>query len=146
KVLMKHLKKVEGFTKELQRTSLTLSAVRRLFDKVVKEYPVLKARLVPTAPIVNNPHLEQGLVKLQRGEALLAAEKSACAEFRVSKRSNYVDVLYVPPTSNEYKRFFSATKLVLSDLRTSLSPNKPEMLMLLQYNRKMWDVHMVEEL
>ncbi|OWY99486.1 hypothetical protein PHMEG_00029503 [Phytophthora megakarya] len=139
---------------------------------VVKEYPALKARLVPTAPIVNNPHLERGFVTLQCGEALLAAEKSACAEFRsvslerapareatsnstvkaafkkrrVSKRSNYVDVSYVPPTSNECERFLAATKLVLSDLRKSLSPNKLEMLMLLQYNHKMWDVHMVEKL
>ncbi|OWY96363.1 hypothetical protein PHMEG_00033383 [Phytophthora megakarya] len=162
KELMKHLEKFEGVTKELQRTSLTLPAVRCLFDQVVKEYPTLKARLVPTAPIVINPHLERGL----RGEALLAAEKSACAEFRapareatsnatvkaalkkrrVSKCSNYVDVSYVPPTSNECERFFSATKLVLSDLRKSLSPNKLEMLLLLQYNHKMGDVHMVEKL
>ncbi|OWZ23465.1 hypothetical protein PHMEG_0001632, partial [Phytophthora megakarya] len=42
KALMKHLEKFEGVTKELQRTSLTLSAVRRLFDQVVKEYPALK--------------------------------------------------------------------------------------------------------
>ncbi|KAE8961151.1 hypothetical protein PF005_g30678, partial [Phytophthora fragariae] len=59
-----------------------MSAVRRLFDQVVKEYPALKSRLGATTQIVNNPHLEQGLVKLQRGEALTIAERSACAGFR----------------------------------------------------------------
>ncbi|OWZ05126.1 hypothetical protein PHMEG_00022844 [Phytophthora megakarya] len=172
KALMKHLERFEGVTEALQRTSLTLSAVRRLFGQVVKEYPVLKASLVPTAAIVNNPHLEEGLVKLQRGEALLALRsrhvpnlgrfrlketparedtsnsivKAAFKKRGVSKCSNYTDVSYVPPTSNKCERFFSATKQVLSDLRMSLSPNKLAMLMLLQYNRKMWDVHMVEEL
>ncbi|KAE9061120.1 hypothetical protein PF007_g30368 [Phytophthora fragariae] len=148
-----------------------MSAVRRLFDQVVKEYPALKSRLGATTQIVNNPHLEQGLVKLQRGEALTIAERSACAGFRSTalerapvqedgnssivkaafkkkkapKRSHYVDVAYVPPTSNECERFFSAAKLVLSDVRKSLSPAKLEMLMCLQYNREMWDVNTVEQ-
>ncbi|KAE9296630.1 hypothetical protein PR003_g23706, partial [Phytophthora rubi] len=64
---------------------------------------------------------------------------------KAPKRSHYVDVAYVPPTSNEYKRFFSAAKLVLSDVRKSLSPAKLEMLMCLQYNRELWDVNTVEQ-
>ncbi|EGZ14663.1 hypothetical protein PHYSODRAFT_333013 [Phytophthora sojae] len=141
------------------------------FEGGVKEYPALKSRLAATAPIVNNPHLELGLVKLQREEALTAAERSACAEFRSTtlewaparedgnssivkaafkkrkapRRSQYVDVAYVPPTSNEYERFFSAAKLVLTDVRKSLSPTMLEMLMCLQYNRDLWDVNTVEQ-
>ncbi|EGZ21794.1 hypothetical protein PHYSODRAFT_247318 [Phytophthora sojae] len=139
--------------------------------EVVKESPALKSRLAATAPIVNNPHLELGLVKLQREEALTAAERSACAEFRLTtleraparedgnssivkavfkkrkapRRSQYVDVAYVPPTSNECERFFSAAKLVLTDVRKSLSPTMLEMLMCLQYNRDLWDVNTVEQ-
>jgi hypothetical protein len=171
KALEKDLIKFEGVTQALQKSTLTMSAVRRLFDQVVKEYPALKSRLGATAQIVNNPHLEQGLVKLQRGEALTIAERSACAGFRSTalervpaqddgnssivkaafkkkkapKRSHHVDVAYVPPTSNECERFFSAAKLVLSDVRKSLSPAKLEMLMCLQYNRELWDVNTVEQ-
>ncbi|GMF40761.1 unnamed protein product [Phytophthora fragariaefolia] len=123
KALVKNLIKFEGVTQALQKSTLTMSAMRRLFDQVVKEYPALKARLDATAQIVNNPHLEQGLVKLQRGEALTIAERSACAGFKSTalerapaqddgnssivkaafkkkkapKRSHYVDVAYVPP-------------------------------------------------
>ncbi|EGZ26798.1 hypothetical protein PHYSODRAFT_255233 [Phytophthora sojae] len=152
-------------------STLALSAVRRLFDQVVKEYPALKSRLAATAPIVNNPHLDLGLVKLQREEALTAAEQSACAEFRSTaleraparedgnssivkaafkkrkapRHSQYVDVAYVPPTSNECEHFFSAAKPVLTDVRKSLSPTMLEMLMCLQYNRDLWDVNTVEQ-
>ncbi|KAG6623467.1 Tyrosine-protein kinase HCK [Phytophthora cinnamomi] len=75
KALGKDLIYFEGVTQALQKSTLTMSAVRRLFDQVVKEYPALKAPLATTAQIVNNPHLEQGLVKLQLGEALTIAEK-----------------------------------------------------------------------
>ncbi|GMF63906.1 unnamed protein product [Phytophthora fragariaefolia] len=145
--LEKDLIKFEGVTQALQKSTLTMSAVRRLFDQVVKEYPALKSRLGATAQIVNNPYLEQGLVKLQRGEALTIAERSTCAGFRSTalerapaqddgtssivkaafkkkkapKRSHYVDVANVPPTSNECERFISAAKLVLSDVRKILS-------------------------
>ncbi|ETP37476.1 hypothetical protein F442_14717 [Phytophthora nicotianae P10297] len=82
KSLARDLEKFEGVTKELQKATLTLSAVRRLFDQVVKEFPALKTRLAATAPIFNNPNLEQGLVKIQRREAVTIAERSACAEFK----------------------------------------------------------------
>ncbi|KUF85263.1 hypothetical protein AM587_10005540 [Phytophthora nicotianae] len=64
KSLARDLEKFEGVTKELQKATLTLSAVRRLFDQVVKEFPALETRLAATAPIVSNPNLEQGLVKI----------------------------------------------------------------------------------
>ncbi|ETP00512.1 hypothetical protein F441_22061 [Phytophthora nicotianae CJ01A1] len=92
----------------------------------------MKARLAANAAIVNYPNLEFGLVKLQRGEALTAAEKVACSQFRlrdadkagetveeqrdsivkeafkrrkVAKRAAYEDVAFIPPTSNECERF-----------------------------------------
>ncbi|KAE9344397.1 hypothetical protein PR003_g8479 [Phytophthora rubi] len=75
KALEKDHIKFEGVTQALQKSSLTMSALR-LFDQVVKEYPALKSRLCATAQIGHNPHLEQGLVKLQREEALTIAERS----------------------------------------------------------------------
>ncbi|KAG3155167.1 hypothetical protein PI126_g9293 [Phytophthora idaei] len=172
--LLEVLNDFEGVTKTLQRSTLTLSGARRLFDLVCQRYPQLKSRLSPTAAIVNYVALETGIVKLQRKEPLVAAERIACAEFRhfnpgttdtassmqstlelslaqqafkkrkTSKRSLYNDVAYIPPTSNECEMFFSAVKLVYTDLRKRLDASTLEMLMFLMYNKDMWDVYTVE--
>ncbi|KAE8901098.1 hypothetical protein PF005_g29024 [Phytophthora fragariae] len=162
----------EGVTKTLQRSTLTLSGTRRLFDLVIQRYPKLKPRLSATAAIVNYAALETGIVKLQRKEALTPAERAACVDFRradetpslqvppsdlsivqqafkkrkTTKRSRYVDVAFIPPTSNECERFFSSVKLVYSDLRKRLDASTLEMLMYLMYNKDMWDVYTVEAL
>jgi len=168
--LLKVLTDFEGVTKTLQRSTLTLSGARRLFDLVCQRYPQLKTRLSATTAIVNNVALEMGIVKIQRKESLAAAERHACADFRrvdreaveatpsselslvqqafkkrrTAKRSMYDNVAYIPPTSNECERFFSAVKLVYSDLRKRLDPSTLEMIMLIMYNRDMWDVYTVE--
>ncbi|ETP50142.1 hypothetical protein F442_04453 [Phytophthora nicotianae P10297] len=161
-----------GVTKALQKTTLNLSAVHRLFDQVVKKYPAMKARLVANAAIVNYPNLESGLVKLQRGEALTAAEKVACSQFRlrdadksveaveeqrdlivkeafkrrkVAKLAAYEDVAFIPPTSNECERFYSSVKLVYTDLRKRMEPEKLEKVMCLLYNKELWDVQVVDD-
>ncbi|KAF1795376.1 Ribonuclease H-like domain [Phytophthora cactorum] len=54
---------------------------------------------------------------------------------KVMKRSHYVNVAYIPPTSNECERFFSHAKVVLSNLRKRMSLAMPEMTMCLHYNR-----------
>ncbi|ETO81185.1 hypothetical protein F444_04449, partial [Phytophthora nicotianae P1976] len=104
----------------------------------------MKARLVANAAIVNYPNLESGLVKLQRGEALTAAEKVAYKSVeaveeqrdlivkeafkrrKVAKLAAYEDVAFIPPTSNECERFFSSVKLVYTDLRKRMEPEKLE--------------------
>ncbi|KAE8969351.1 hypothetical protein PR003_g28662 [Phytophthora rubi] len=170
--LLKVLNDFEGVTKTLQRSTLTLSGTRRLFNLVIQRYPKLKPRLSATAAIVNYAALETGIVKLQRKEALTPAERAACVDFRradetpslqvppsdlsivqqafkkrkTTKRSRYVDVAFIPPTSNECERFFSSAKLVYSDLRKRLDASTLEMLMYLMYNKDMWDVYTVEAL
>ncbi|KAE9303034.1 hypothetical protein PF008_g22328 [Phytophthora fragariae] len=171
KTLLGDLARMEGVTKMLQRSTLTMSATRRLFNQVVQNYPDMKDRLSATAAIINYPALETGLVKIQRGENLNAAERTACASFRassepedhedgaedhasivseafkrrkVSKRAKYVDVSFVPPTSNQCERFFSAAKLQLTDLRMKMDAETIEKVMLLSFNRTMWDVYAVE--
>ncbi|RLN91217.1 hypothetical protein BBJ28_00018106 [Nothophytophthora sp. Chile5] len=163
--LRDELLQLEGITKTLQRSTLTLSATRRLFDQVMQKYPAMKSRLSPDAPIVNYPALESGLVKLQRGQGLNAAERVACKPFqvstqpdtreattdkpdsivveafkrrRVSRQTKYVDVSFMPPTSNECERFFSAAKLQLTDLRKKMDAETIEKVMLLSFNREMW--------
>jgi hypothetical protein len=93
----------------------------------------LKPRLSASAAIVNNVALDTGIVKLQHKETLTTPERVACTDFRrtdesspleaasseqsivqqalkkrkVAKRSRFVDVAFIPPTSNECERFFS---------------------------------------
>lgn len=171
--LLADLTNFESVTKTLQGTSLTLSAARRLFDHAISKYPEMKPRLSPTAAIVNYPALESGLVKIQRGQSLTPPERAACAAFRVTsspdedqaeespegpsfaaqalkrlkttKRSAYVDVGYVPPTSNECKRLFSRAKLIFSDVRKSMDRVTLETLVFLHCNRSLWSVYTVEE-
>ncbi|KAE8886444.1 hypothetical protein PF003_g29482 [Phytophthora fragariae] len=79
--LLNHLRRNhDDYEQEAEEASRRQNPLR--LHLVVKEYPALKSRLGATTQIVNNPHLEQGLVKLQRGEALTIAERSACAGFR----------------------------------------------------------------
>ncbi|OWZ19263.1 hypothetical protein PHMEG_0006513 [Phytophthora megakarya] len=163
--LLRVLNDFEGVTKILPRSTLTLSGVRRLFDQVTQWYPKVRPPLSVTAAIVNNDALESGIIKLQRKEPLRPAERVACSDFhlpqppppsdlslvqqvfkkrKVAKRSRYSDVVFVPPTSYECVRFFSAAKLVYSNLRMRTDALTLEMLMFPVYNKDMWNVYTVE--
>ncbi|KAG3066424.1 hypothetical protein PI124_g16696 [Phytophthora idaei] len=121
------------------------SNVRRLFNHVLAEYPQLDACLGTAAAISNNQPLESGIVKMQRHEALNAAERSAAFKRHKShRRQRYMDVVFVPPTSNERERFFSAARLVLTDLRNIMESERLEAVMPLLINRELWDVYAVE--
>ncbi|KAF1795105.1 hypothetical protein GQ600_4755 [Phytophthora cactorum] len=50
----------------------------------------------------------------------LSLVQQAFKKRKTSKRSLYNDVAFIPPTSNECERFFSAVKLVYTDLRKRL--------------------------
>ncbi|KAG3175618.1 hypothetical protein C6341_g9392 [Phytophthora cactorum] len=61
----------------------------------------------------------------------LSLVQQAFKKRKTSKRSLYNDVAFIPPTSNECERFFSAVKLVYTDLRKRLDASTLEMLMFL---------------
>ncbi|KAG3235707.1 hypothetical protein PI124_g19266 [Phytophthora idaei] len=88
KTLLDDLTRLEGVTKTLQHSTVTMSATRRLFGQVMQSYPEMKARLSATAAIITYPALETGLVPIQRGETLNAAEGAACVAFRAVQESN----------------------------------------------------------
>ncbi|KAG4240653.1 hypothetical protein PC116_g11379 [Phytophthora cactorum] len=67
----------------------------------------------------------------------LSLVQQAFKKRKTSKRSLYNDVAFIPPTSNECERFFSAVKLVYTDLRKRLDASTLEMLMFLMYNKDM---------
>ncbi|KAG2923797.1 hypothetical protein PC114_g4697 [Phytophthora cactorum] len=141
------LEKLNGVTQTLQKSTLTLSGVRRLFDHVLAEYPQLDARLGTAATIINNQPLE--LADDEQGHAETPEERSSFFRStfkrrKSNRRQRYMDVGFVPPTSNECERFFSAAKLVLTDLRKSMEPERVEAVMSLSINRELWDVYAVE--
>jgi hypothetical protein len=59
--------------------------------------------------------------------------------------SKYVNLNWVPPTSNVVERLFSASRQVLTDYRKSMSPYTFECIMFLKMNRKYWDIDLVNE-
>ncbi|KAG2800667.1 hypothetical protein PC129_g19285 [Phytophthora cactorum] len=82
---------------------------------------------------------------MQRHEALNDAERSAAFKRRKShRRQRYMDVGFVPPTSNVRERFFSAARFVLTDLRNNMESERLEAVMPLLINRELWDVYAVE--
>jgi hypothetical protein len=64
----------------------------------------------------------------------------------VSAVSRYVDLSYIPPTSNHVERLFSSVKLLLGDLRGRLTDAHLEATVFLKENRKYWHQGMVDEL
>jgi hypothetical protein len=55
----------------------------------------------------------------------------------------YIDMSFIPPTSNIVERLFSAARLVLTDYRKSMSPYTFECVMFLKINRKLWDSSLI---
>jgi len=137
------LKKFHQVTLKLQEDQITLSDVRSIFDFTILNYPGLKKYLDSASAIVHNVALESGLVKLQRKELqdLTETEKKNLTRFEVldgsfvvkenvkeddfvgqalkrarygeKEKNGYMDVSFVPPTSNICERFFSKSKLDL---------------------------------
>jgi hypothetical protein len=62
---------------------------------------------------------------------------------RTDTNKEYMDLKYIPPTSNIVERLFSKSKLILSDVRKSMLPANLEMLLFLKVNRNLWDLALV---
>ncbi|KAG3086209.1 hypothetical protein PI125_g19000 [Phytophthora idaei] len=145
----------------LQRTTLTMSGVRRLFDHVISTYPVMKSRLDPQARIVKYPELESVIAKLQRHKTLSTSERQACAPFEASvtcrdentTESSFVASAFTKrkaPKGSQYvdaermRALISTVKLIYTDLRNRMDASLLEKLMFLMYNRSFCDVLLVE--
>ena len=58
----------------------------------------------------------------------------------------YLNLNFVPPTSNVVERLFSNARLVLTDYRKSLTPYTFECVMFLKINRNFWDLDLVAKI
>ncbi|EGZ29118.1 hypothetical protein PHYSODRAFT_375103, partial [Phytophthora sojae] len=94
-------------------------------------------------------NLEEATRELRKEEASVVAEEEKEKQSFVSaaykrrkttkKNASYVDVSYIPPTSNVCERFFSSAKLVYSDLRKKMDYETLEDVMMLKYNGALWN-------
>jgi len=66
--LLKRLTDLNSVTVELQSDCTTLEDCRVLFDGVLEKYPLMKDRLGDKTSMVLNPHFEEAIRKIQRGE------------------------------------------------------------------------------
>jgi hypothetical protein len=61
-------------------------------------------------------------------------------------QSKYVNLQWIPPTSNMAERLFSRMKLIFSDKRKMMHPSTMEMIMMLLCNKDCWDVFTVNKI
>ena len=64
---------------------------------------------------------------------------------RLEKKSEYIDLASIPPTSNICERLFSASRLVLTAYRKFMSPRTFNSIMVLKLNRALWDGKTVQK-
>ena len=166
------LKDLESVSVKLQTNEiLSLRQVRRLFKSTTKKFNATSEYLSPDSQIVKFPSFENAIVKVLDGKAgtLLPAEARAIIKFMKSPEpapsatataavsfadqaliededlveSQYIPLGWIPATSNEVERLFSRAGLVFSKMRRSTSSTTLEAIMMLQYNRSMWDEQLV---
>jgi hypothetical protein len=91
----------------------------------------------------NNASASVGIspVKPDTPYALQALKKK-----RKVLQNEFIDLSFIPPTSNIVERLFSAARLVLTDYRKSMSPYTFECVMFLKMNRKLWDASLVSSI
>ena len=105
---------------------------RKCFVKVLNDFPQFEEYLHPDANIVHSSHFEKAIVKVMKGDSSLleAAEISAIKIFKnklKTQSSNkcyiedeidepYMDLSWIPCTSNACERLFSRCGLVFDIL------------------------------
>jgi|Laugrespbdmm15sd_2_1035082.scaffolds.fasta_scaffold21012_1 hypothetical protein len=162
--IFENLKNFESVSKKLQKEKeCNILTQRQLFDGLIELYPSTKEYLAADAPIVHSPEFEAAVCKvLLNSIDFDESEEEALSDFMTDdgdapandendelafaekiikkhRKNPYVDLSYIPPTSNLVERFFSAASFVMTDLRKRNHPRTLEMLMFLKFNRDMWN-------
>ncbi|EGZ13885.1 hypothetical protein PHYSODRAFT_335595 [Phytophthora sojae] len=88
--LTETLKTFNSVCKKLQEDTLSMSAVRVLFDKMAEMFPITSSYLSPDASIIHSPVFERAVVKIAgKCEAELTPEElDAVAPFELSSAAN----------------------------------------------------------
>ena len=119
------------------------NAIVKLIDDEVDDLDITQRVLLDPFRRTNNPSAGVAIspIKPDTPYALLRLKKK-----RKVTNNEFIDVCFIPPTSNIVERLFSAARLVLTDYRKSMSPYTFECLMFLKINRKLWDASLVSKI
>jgi len=160
--------KADARAAKKKRCPLTLLSVRLAFDQLLDLFPAMKTHLAADAPIVHNRDFENAIIKIQtnREDRLTPAEKRAVKVFLLDRdyedepgeesftemmsrleeeakapkgKSKYRSLAHISPTSVVVERLFSRAKLIMTPHRRRMDPSTLEMLLLLRYNKDLWD-------
>jgi hypothetical protein len=119
------------------------NAIVKVLDKDLDSLESIESEILEPFRSKNNPNSGSGPspVKPDTPYALQALKKK-----RKVVNAEFIDLSFIPPTSNIVERLFSASRLVLTDYRKSMSPYTFECVMFLKSNRKLWDASLVSNL
>jgi hypothetical protein len=67
------------------------------------------------------------------------------AEKRPRIANEYMNLDWIPPTSNVFERLFSLARLTFSDYRQATLPENVETALFLKINAKFWDIQTVAQ-
>lgn len=173
KDLRKDMDQFQSTTILLQDSKRNLIEVRGIFDEMLEHYPMMDYYLASDGGIVHSPDFENAIVKVIdcNFDKLNSTEKELLEPFRqpinkplepgISQDISYairglqkkrkvmnefIDVSFIPPTSNMVERLFSAARLVLTDYRKVMTPYTFECVMFLKINRNLWDASLVSKI
>lgn len=120
------------------------AAVVKVLEGKESELTVAQTRkLEPFLKHTDPPVVAEPETELSYAEKALQAYKTQ----RVApSESKYINLAWIPPTTNHVERFFSRLKLVFSDRRKSLTPKHLEAVLYLLVNRNLWDARDINEI
>ena len=168
--LMNELRLLNELTIYLQKSHINLADVRKCFDKVTLKHQKMKKFLDVNAPIVHSPKFDTAVIKvLNENEETLDDEerefissliqnpnnRSVSTEFSTNpfivsstrnlKTSEYMNLNFIPATSNMVERLFSLSRRMYSDHRKSLNNTTLENIIFLNQNNKFWNEETVDK-
>jgi hypothetical protein len=118
-------------------------AIVKVIDDDLSSLDYIQNELLEPFRQANNTSVGVGIspVKPDTPYALQALKKK-----RKVMNNEFIDLSFIPPTSNIVERLFSAARRVLTDYRKSMSPYTFECVMFLKMNRKLWDASLVSNI
>ncbi|KAL0231313.1 hypothetical protein GEMRC1_010717 [Eukaryota sp. GEM-RC1] len=166
KELSKASEYFENISKCLQNEDTSILSAKAAFTVLHEGYPFMNnyTKYSPPNDLIHSPHFECDIVKImevndpgmnwEEKEAVkcflkpnndppVSASSTVKSKLKAlsstASCSRYVDLSWIPATSNVVECLFSRTKLTVGCLRTRLTSDSLEKQLFLLYNRSYWD-------
>ena len=90
-------------------------------------------------------HEEQSIAP-STASSSFAAEAVKKARAALENKRKYIDLTFIPPTTNIVERLFNECRLILTDYRSCMHPDTFQDVMMLKANRTLWNVTLIQKL